>query len=235
MQNLNAGVVFSLPQNRYCANASALPPKGRYLLPFVAQPDLAQAKPQKGDHPQAFAILRNTVNSFITVAANLLGFAVAGLPGAILAGGLRGLLANGSDQYYHHKKIDPNELVAYGLFGLIPNLVGEAIARQANHVTNQVTDQAKQLATRHSVGRTVIINILDGAILCMLSNVFQHVYQAHQKHQKAQLPDLMQKAKEGLLPGILGGALAGIAFTRVNMNMKRSILAHLWKHHKPAP
>lgn len=184
------------------------------------QPDSEQG----GEKKSAWATFgKEALKTGITIGASVLGGIFGGFPGAVAAGALTSGVVSAIDQQASKGKVDWGSVAIDTVLGTIPGGVGTAVVRTAEKGLAKLAARqyVKQTGER-SLKRAAAEGAADGALMGYVGSALQSGYKDYQKTGHVNFGKASQDGLKDILPGMLGGVVAGSLFTAVGRRWKQN-------------
>jgi protein tyrosine/serine phosphatase len=189
--------------------------------PYAADPlgnhDSFERKNQKSQekkkHPWYFTVGKEILKTGIVVAASVAGGIFGNVPGAMAAGGLAAAAVSLVDQKLSNGKVDWGTVVIDTGLGLIPGGVGGKLVESGEGVISKMAGKTISAGAVNTAQRATAIGAVDGAVMGYVGGGAQSAYDGYRKDGKISWWNANVAGAKSILPGIIGGGLAGGAVT----------------------
>lgn len=175
-----------------------------------------QNRHQKKQQHWAVTFGKEITKTALTIGASMAGFAVGGVPGAMIAGSASSAALSAMDQQWSNGKISWGSVLIDGALGLIPGIVGEKIALTGGKVLTRLTGKNLELAAQGTLKRSVITGMTDGALLGSAGGAATCAYDTYQRTGQVDWKHAGIEAAKGGASGVIGGGLGGGAFSALS-------------------
>ena len=177
----------------------------------------AQKKPSQTPKKQAWYINfgKEVLKTGIVVAASVAGGIFGNVPGAIAAGGLTAAAVSMADQKLSKGKLDWGTVGIDTALGLIPGSVAGKLVKGGESLLSKMLGKKISAGAARSVQRAALSGAMDGAVMGYVGGGAQSAYDSGRKDGKIDWWKANVAGLKDMLPGILGGAAAGSALTRI--------------------
>ncbi len=212
------------------------------LAPGVVSPSLGVTPPEDSfekqdkkeseekQHPWYVGFAKEALKTGLTVGASVLGGMFGGVPGAIAAGAAASGLVNAVDQKVSKGKIDWGSVLIDAALGTIPGGVGSAVVRTGEKAIAKFTGkELAEKAAERTLKRAAVEGAADGALMGYVGGTAQEGYQNYKETGHVNLGQASKDGLDSILPGMLGGAFAGSAFTALGRRMQQHREAKAYK------
>lgn len=173
---------------------------------------------------------KEAVKTGLSIGASVLGGMFGGLPGAIAAGAAASGIVNVIDQKVSKGKIDWGSALIDAALGTIPGGVGTAAVRAGEKAIAKFT--GKELAAKaaeRTLKRAALEGSADGAIMGYVGGAAQEGYQNYKETGHVHFSQAAKDGLDSIIPGMLGGAIAGGAFTAMGRRLQQHQEAKAYK------
>lgn len=158
----------------------------------------------------------------LTVGASMAGFALGGVPGAMMAGAGSAAALSALDQHYIQGKVFWGSVAIDGALGMLPGFVGKHVAVKGGQLLSKMTGKSMDVMKTSALKQAAIIGATDGAVLGYVGSSATCAYDTYQKTGKIEWEHALVEGAKGSVSGMVGGALAGGAFTALGGKLSKT-------------
>lgn len=178
---------------------------------------------------------KEVAKAALTVGASMAGFALGGVPGAMIAGAASAAALSALDQRWVRGNVIWGSVAIDGALGLLPGFVGKHVAVQGGRLLTKLTGKSLDVMKANPLKQAAIIGATDGAVLGYVGNAATCAYDTYQKTGRVEWQHALVEGAKGSVSGLVGGAVAGGGFTALGgrISKARGTTAEGGTHPKP--
>jgi protein-tyrosine phosphatase len=183
-----------------------------YQSQFSSADPIRQQK--KNDQPWYVTVGKEALKIGAIVGASVLGGVFLGPVGAVLAGSITSGAVSAIDQKVSKGKIDWGTVAIDTALGAIPGGAGSTIVKAGQRMLGKEVLKA-------GIKKGAVIGSIDGALMGYAGGTAHSAYDSYKKTGELNLSEANRAGLGSILPGAIGGAIAGGAFTAIGNKLNK--------------